>query len=66
MASTSSSATGLATIPIKQVVLNKKFVPLVVSYAGEGGKEVKIPAKLYDVRCSSSIQSYFSTNRNTL
>ena len=39
-----------ATIPIKQVINNRKSVPLVVSYTSfESNKETKIPAKLFDV-----------------
>jgi hypothetical protein len=37
----------VATIPIKQVKLNKNFVPLAVSYSADG-KETLLQSKLYD------------------
>ena len=46
---------GIPTIPIKQVTLNKKFVPLVV---GCSIADIKTQAKLFDVRhmCPTSLQ----------
>ena len=46
------------TIPIKQVVLNKKFIPLVVGSSTI--ENVKLQAKLFDVGCLSFFLHPFS------
>lgn len=58
ISSNGSSSNQETPIPIRQVALNKKFVPLVVSYASTGdSREAKITAKLfYDQKIQSFIQ----------